>query len=64
MNAPKFIRIQLSDEIVYINVNQIERVNISEDYIEFWLSNGYKSFELEDYPAAKAAWLDYWAVSP
>lgn len=64
MNTPKFIRIQLSDGIVFINVNQIERVNIFDGYIEFWFANGYKAFEDDSYPIAKQAWLDYWKVSP
>ena len=66
-NLPKFISIRKKDNtIVYINVTNINTVYIN-DYrktVEFELSNSYNTFYEDDYPTAKAAWIEVWKATP
>jgi hypothetical protein len=66
-NLPKFISIRASIyEVTFINVNNICRVELDDrvKFMKVWLNNSYVSFKGADYPTAKAAWLEYWKVSP
>lgn len=65
MADPKFIRIQRTNGFIrYINVNQIVYVTDEIDNFGYQLTHTYLFFDGDDYPIAKAAWLDYWKVSP
>ena len=66
-NLPKFIRIRTSDdEVTFLNVDNICRVELDDeiDYMSVWLTTTSVVFQGDDYPIAKAAWLEYWKVSP
>ena len=66
-NLPKFIRIEkVNGDVHYLNVNYIVEVGINDksQTIKFWQPDGHMPFDGDDYPTAKAAWLEYWKVSP
>lgn len=64
-NLPKFIRIEKADGRVYfINISKVEEVIITSEHIEFSFQDDSHHFSGDEYPIAKAAWLDYWKVSP
>lgn len=66
-NLPKFISIRTSDdEVTFLNVNNICRVELDDrvKFMEVWLNNSYVSFQGNDYPTAKAAWIEVWKVTP
>jgi len=65
MTLPKFIRIERTiGEVLFINVNEIVQISEYKDAMEFEMTKGYILFDGDDYPIAKAAWLEYWKVSP
>ena len=64
-NQPKFIRIENANGRVYfINISKVDEVIITSEYIEFVFQDDSQYFIDDDYPIAKAAWLEYWKVSP
>jgi hypothetical protein len=64
-NLPKFISIKRTcGETYFINMSNVDEVIVREGYIEFVFNDGSQHFHGDDYPIAKAAWLEYWKVSP
>ena len=63
-NLPKFISIRTSDAVHYINVNQVQLVRVTDYSIEFIFEDGSQCFKGNDYPTAKAAWIEVWKVTP
>lgn len=62
---PKFIRIETVRGIVYfINVNKVESITMTDYSIDFIFNYGSQQFIGDDYPTAKAAWIEVWKVTP